>query len=51
MESWTAVTWTDASGASVEPVIFGARVLSVVGKANPEERNITLELVAVEVVA
>lgn len=32
-------------------VIFGARVLSVTGVGNPEERNITLELAAVEIVS
>lgn len=32
-------------------VIFGGRVLSVTGVGNPEERNITLELACVEVVA
>jgi head-tail adaptor len=32
-------------------MVFGARTFSITGKANLEERGITMELIAVEVVA
>jgi head-tail adaptor len=31
-------------------IVFNGRLLSITGKQSPEERNVTMELVAVEVV-